>query len=253
MARKTSTKPKVSLPKADGSSSDKGGRGNGKMGKYMWDPNIAFDWDEDYADVSTCKNRIIVLSDFDVLIIQSCLRFVHWPTRWMDVGRDGRYTEKWENIANLVRQTELSLVRCLDVRDLLITNLMLISALTGKEFDLDKLNDKDDPTIPSQGKINYGNISILRGLRIANAIIASEGKDLTEVLPDAVDYSEGGISSKLAPNTRSLFEKLEEIEVRLEQISGQGTDYSVILDEIEKLLHAIALGINSAATSPQTP
>lgn len=121
---------------------ERGGRGKAKHSVARIDQSkIAFHWDEEYSLYETCDDCLVALSQFDINLLISCMRFAYWPTRWIDVQPINRDTPKFQNILSLVECLELKLADCLSVKDLLKSNMLLVAALTGQQIDLDAIDE----------------------------------------------------------------------------------------------------------------
>jgi len=65
------------------------------------------------------------LTQREITLIYSCLRFADWPSRWEDRDVD------WELVQNLKRKM---LMLC--AKDIVKSNLLIVAALAGREINL---------------------------------------------------------------------------------------------------------------------
>lgn len=198
----------------------RGGKGKGGHGKAVYLGDIAFGWEEEYKNYSTCNDGLVFLSEFDRNILHSCFRFAKWPSRWLEVGRGNRDHPLFQQkILPLVECTELKLANCLSAEDLVKSNLLLIAAITGQPIDF------------SNGHI--------------------DGLAPEDYFKQYFDFSQTGVANRLGPETphagpNTIQATLLQIQGLLETLIEQGDEN--IEDELtaiaEKLVQiGIILGV----------
>lgn len=73
--------------------------------KRLDDTFVRFDYDDLEAYDDTCL-KVVCLSDRDVSIILSCLRFVTWPSRWEADGKLLRDQDRTGDLMDAIARGE---------------------------------------------------------------------------------------------------------------------------------------------------
>lgn len=137
--------------------------------------DIQFD-ESSLANYGEICQYLIALTDWQITIILSLLRYAQWESRWANLQGD------FSRIIDKIALLEHCLMSGCKVEDLVKTNRMLVAAVTGQSVDL----DSDLPT----GVVDFSAVGLSpkfegQNGNITEAIEAIEAK-LTE-LKESID------------------------------------------------------------------
>lgn len=111
---------------------------------------------------------LVALSDWQLTVILSALRYAHWPSRWVDVS-------DFSEIQDKIHLLEHCLMSGCNVGDLIKVQRMLVAAIIGEAVDLTA-----DPLLPDN--VDYTQTGLVPTLLGLGGDQGASMDDLEEIL-----------------------------------------------------------------------
>jgi hypothetical protein len=128
--------------------------------------DVQFDADKLANEYGDSCQWLVALSDWQITVIMSLLRYAEWSNRWTLGGHS------WDEIEAKISELEYCLMAGCNVEDLIKTQRLLIAAITGTSVDL----ESELPT----GTVDYAGPGLASALRYDDKNIAQIVSEMGE-------------------------------------------------------------------------
>ena len=211
-----------------------------KVGKdYVFAPG-GFSLDYDRLVEMWPYNRcfLVALDERQLDVLHKHLAaFARWQWLWGFGPRshwDAATKQKWDEVEAFVAELEFCLMAGCDVQELIITQRLIVGALTGQVVDLDQ-------PLPTSGTVDYSANGISPQLR-------HDGQSLAEITKDAADQHHSDFNA-IRDAIAALGTKLDELEITIQA----GEDLEDDLAAVWGALNTITTILGATVGTPPAP